>query len=366
MAVTFRSFSFSTRAALPGVLAEDHLAVTPDDLRLQRLVRQRVGEHPVGVDPRLVAERIVPDERLVRRDRDARKSPRRAGKARRAARSGSRGHLVQRFERHDDLFERSVPRPLAEAVDADVGGRDPDLARGERVRDREAEVVVAVDRPVGRTDPSRELFQVPAERERGHDPDRVGEDEPVGAGVLDLRIEALHEVERGPDRVLGHERDVESGVLRLADGRERGRDDLVLGHLQLVPEMDLARRDEDRDVRGATPDHGVDVPRHRAGRGEDLRREPGAGDPADRRRLVRGNDGNSGVDHGDSDVAQDGGDPELLLRREVDARHLFAVAERLVPELDRLREPSLARGGRVIILDELPVRHRAHRAARAR
>ena len=54
-------------------------------------------------------------------------------------------HVAARPDRHHDLFERGIAGPLADAVDGALdlprAGRDA----GQRVGDRQAEVVVAVD-----------------------------------------------------------------------------------------------------------------------------------------------------------------------------------------------------------------------------
>ena len=61
-------------------------------------------------------------------------------------------------------------------------------------------------------DPALELAQEPSEGQRGHDPDGVRDDQAVGARLGDATVEPLDEVERGADRVLRHEGDVEPGL----------------------------------------------------------------------------------------------------------------------------------------------------------
>ena len=55
-------------------------------------------------------------------------------------------HLAAHLERHHDLLERGVAGALADAVDRALDLARPGLHGGERVRDREPEVVVAVHR----------------------------------------------------------------------------------------------------------------------------------------------------------------------------------------------------------------------------
>ena len=59
--------------------------------------------------------------------------------------ASSRELAGPRPERHHDLLEGGVAGTLAEAVDRDLDLAGAGLDRGERVRRREAQVVVAVD-----------------------------------------------------------------------------------------------------------------------------------------------------------------------------------------------------------------------------
>ncbi len=334
------------------VLAEDHGAVAADPLRLERLVGERVGEDPVGVDPGLVREGVVADQRLVGGDRHPRQLLDQPRELVQLLRPDTGRVLVEGLQRHHDLLQRRVPRALAEPVDADVRGGDPRLDGGERIRGREAEIVVAVNRELLRVDPPGKLFEVPPERRRRHHADRVGDDEAVRPGVLDSPVEPLDEVERGADRVLGDEGDVQPGVLGTPDRGERRREDLVLRHLQLELEVDLARGDKDRDVRRPRVDHRLDVLRHRAGGGEDLGPQPGGGDKANGTGLFGRDDRDPRVEHADADLRQELGDLQLLLRREAYPGGLLAVPQGLVPKDEVLGKPAQPRGVRMVILDE--------------
>ena len=137
--------------ALPaGQLADRQLAAgEPDRLGRHDLVGQRVLDHAVLVDPRLVGERVAADDRLVRLDREAGQvahEPRRRGDLLGLDAAGELRELRRaRPEGHDDLLERRVAGALAEAVDRDLDLAGAGLDGGERVRGREPEVVVAVD-----------------------------------------------------------------------------------------------------------------------------------------------------------------------------------------------------------------------------
>ena len=52
--------------------------------------------------------------------------------------------VAARAQRHDDLFERGVAGPLADAVDGALDLRGAGAHRGQRVGRRQTEVVVAV------------------------------------------------------------------------------------------------------------------------------------------------------------------------------------------------------------------------------
>ena len=100
-------------------------------------------------------------------------------------------HVAARLDRHHDLFQRGVAGALAEAVD-----RALDLARaadhaGERVGDRQAEVVVAVgreDRLVGVRHPLEQHPDERAELLRRRVADGVG-DVDRGGARLDRRLD---------------------------------------------------------------------------------------------------------------------------------------------------------------------------------
>src|SRR3954447_18788045 len=103
-----------------GMLSERQRHAKADGLGVHDLVRPRVLEHPVLVDAGFVRERVRADDCLVRLHDvagGARDEPRRR---RDLARVEPRLHpevLGADVERHHDLFERRVPRALAEAVD---------------------------------------------------------------------------------------------------------------------------------------------------------------------------------------------------------------------------------------------------------
>ena len=94
-------------------------------------------------------ERVATDDRLVRLDRVAGEARDEAARARDLARddAGVQADVrLARVQQHHDLLERRVARALADPVDRALDLARARLDAGERVRDREPEVVVAVDR----------------------------------------------------------------------------------------------------------------------------------------------------------------------------------------------------------------------------
>ena len=270
----------------PGVLAERQRHRHADRAGIDDLVRPLVLEHPVLVDAGLVREGVRPDDGLVRLDDIA----------------GQRGHELRRgrdllgvdarvdaevvgadIQRDHDLLERRVARPLADPVDRALDLADAGLDGGERVRDREAEVVVAVR---GERDPA----------ELGTAPPRLGEERrvlvrqavPDGVGKIDHgrarldRDPADTRDERaiGASRVLARELDLVGAL-----GGVRDRPPRLLDHLRgLEPELLLhvqrARRDENVDPGAAR------IRERLAGRVEVV--TDGSGEGGDGRRLDGG------------------------------------------------------------------------------
>ena len=133
-----------------GVLAEhERVGLEPDGRRVHDLVGRALLEHAVLVDAGLVGERVAADDRLVRLHRVAGEARDQAARARDLARVDAGVQPADvggaRVQQHHDLLERRVARALADPVDRALDLPRARLQAGERVRDREAEVVVAVD-----------------------------------------------------------------------------------------------------------------------------------------------------------------------------------------------------------------------------
>jgi hypothetical protein len=150
---------------------------------------------------------------------------------------------------------------------------------------------------------------------------------------LDHRLDDAAEVVAvAPRRVLGGELDVVGEFPRPRDRGDRGGDDLVAGHLQLVLEVEIARRDERVDARPgralerlARP---VDVLVLRAAEGGDRRAAAhGLGHLANRLEVVVGGDRKAGLDHVDAELGQLFGEGDLLGDVHREPGRLLAVAQ---------------------------------------
>ena len=122
-----------------------------------------------------------------------------------------------RPEGHHDLLQRRVAGALAEAVDGDLHLAGTRLDGGQRVRRREAEVVVAVDAD-GRVaaDEVDDGADEPAELGRDRVAHGVGDVDGRGARLDDGLVDLEQERFLGPGRVLGGELDLRVRAQRLA------------------------------------------------------------------------------------------------------------------------------------------------------
>src|SRR5437879_4119518 len=133
----------------PGVLAEDQLVRRPPDvLGPHDLVRELLLQDAVLMDAGLVGEGVLADDRLVRLDVHARNVGEQPGGLEDLLGPDARldsEEVLPRPERHHDLLERRVARTLADPVDGALDLPGTVHERGQRVRHRLTEVVVAVD-----------------------------------------------------------------------------------------------------------------------------------------------------------------------------------------------------------------------------
>ena len=299
------------------------------------------------MDAGLVRERVATDDRLVRLHRVAGQARDQAARARQLRRVDARVQAdvgAARAQQHHDLLQRRVAGALADPVD-----RALDLARArqharERVRDRQAQIVVAVHRQRHVAQLRHQLVQprqVRLELVRHRVADGVGDVDRRGA-LVDRDLHDLSgELHVRARRVHRRELDVVQVLLGVRDRRARLALDVLARGLQLVDDVDVRRRDERVDARALGVAHrlprGVDVSDVRARQArDDRRRRLGdlARDALHRLEVARRGDREAGLDHVDAQARQLLGDLQLLGRVQRDARRLLAVAQRRVEDLD--------------------------------
>ena len=166
-------------------LGDEHVAGVADLRRVDVLEGAGVGLDPGGVQAGLVREGVLADVGLGRVRRAVEQLVDEVGGLGQAREPLRREHLDAHLQLQvgDDRDEVGVPGALADAVDRPLHLGRARFERGQRVRDRTAGVVVAVD-------PQRRPRQRFAhDRERGADLGRqraavgVAQDEPLRPGV---------------------------------------------------------------------------------------------------------------------------------------------------------------------------------------
>ncbi|MNJ40067.1 hypothetical protein D3C77_349520 [compost metagenome] len=315
-------------------------ALETDVLGTHDLVGAGVGQHAVLVDPGLVGEGVQADDRLVAGDDAFRHLAQGLGGPHQAAAlGGDRDAIAVRAgaQGHDDLFDRGVAGPFADAVDRAFDLTRPALDGGQGVGDGQTQVVVGVRREddvgVARPDDAVQIGEALTRLLGRGVADGVGHVQRLGARVGGGQQGLGQELRLGAEGVLGRELDVvehRGGVFH------RARDDgqhLVGAHPQLGRAVDRAGGQEDvaaamrlgRRSQGA--ERGVDVLLVGARQGGEDRPLDLARHAADAFLVARRGGGEAGLDHVHAQVAQDMGHLQLGLGRHGEARRLFAVAQ---------------------------------------
>ena len=332
------------------MLAEDELVGrAPDVLRLHDLVGELLLEHAVLVDARLVGERVLADDGLVRLHVDAgdvREQPRGAEDLFRFHAGLGAEVVLAGVQRHHDFFERGVAGPLADTVDGALHLPGAVHDSRERVGHRLAEVVVAVDGEHVRArvplepllDPRDPLAPLAGDGVA----DRVGDVDRARAGVDTGLEDITHVVEVGAGGVLRRELDVLAVAARMPD-RLHGR----LHHLgprlaQLVLEVDVGGRDERVDAGLRRVLHRLPAPvdvaqahaREPADRRGARERADLLGHLARRLEVLLGRDGEAGLDDVHVQARQLPGHLQLFHRVHREPGRLLAVTERGVEDDD--------------------------------
>ena len=219
------------------VAAQHQLRILPADvLRPHDFVGAAVLQHAVLVDAGFMRECVETDDRLVALDLDAgdpRQQPRRGQQLRRVQ-PGVRAVVAgAHLQRHRQLLHRRVAGTFADAVDGAFDLARTALDRGQRVRDGQAQVVVAVraeDHAVGAAHVGAQVFEQRADFAWRGVTDGVRHVERARAGFDGGLEDADQEFGFGAQRVLGGELHVLDVAARAGDAHHRVFDDLVFAH----------------------------------------------------------------------------------------------------------------------------------------
>ena len=129
-------------AALAGVLAEDEAMLAADELRIEALVVVGMLEQAVDMNAGLVREGALADHALLPRHGATGSAGDRRGKRRKPSQIDAGFDAVALAQAKHDLFQRRIPRPLAESIHRGIDVRRPGAHRSQRVGRRQAEVIV--------------------------------------------------------------------------------------------------------------------------------------------------------------------------------------------------------------------------------
>ena len=328
-----------------GVLTEHQRGARHADLlRSDDLVRQAVLQQAVLVDARFVRECIAAHDRLVRLGEDADDVGQELAGAEDLLRvhtalecHGVRAHPT----RHHDLLECGVAGAFPDAVDRALHLAGAGLDGGERVGDREAQVVVtmgaehhliAVRHAATHRAEHRAVF---GGQRVAHGIGQVDRPGPRRDRGLD---HAAQEVQVGARGVLGRELDV-VGVAPGATDRRLGASEAVgAADLKLVLEVEVRRGDEDVHPRSrgrpqrlpGEIDVAVVAPRQRRHRGP----SHGFGHAADGLLIALGRAREPGFDDVHAQGVELEGEAQLRLRRHGIAWRLLAIPQRGVEDAD--------------------------------
>ena len=206
------------------------------------------------VNPRLVREGVAADDRLVGLREHAGFVGQQAAGAHDLARVHAaleRDDLGPRPARHHDLLERSVAGALPDAVDGTLHLAGTGFDRGQRVRDCEAEVVVAMRAQhhfAGLGDALAHGPEQPGVLRRRRVAHRIRQVD-CGGSLRDRdRDDLAEKVQVAAGRVLGGEFDVSRVAAGAADGGASPFDARRAVDTQLLLEMEIRGRDEHVDA----------------------------------------------------------------------------------------------------------------------
>ncbi len=290
--------------------------------------------------PNSCGESVLADDGLVvlhRKRRDGRDEARGARDHRGVDVRPERHHVVARLDRHHDLFQRRVARPLAKPIDGAFDLACARLHAGEAVGDGQPQIVMAVggkDHPLCAGHALAQHGDDVYEFIRHRVAHRVGDVDGGRAGLDRGLHDAAQIVGFGPRRVHGRPFDIVDEIARAGDGGGHRLVNLIGVHIELVLPVQRRGSDEGVDAAALRIADGfagaVDVVGMGAGEAGD-HGVPGApGDFRDRLEIADGRGGKAGLDDIDAHLVENFGNLHLLFEVHGCAGTLLAVAQRRV------------------------------------
>ena len=243
------------QGVLAGVLAQHHGVFGNAHIGgAHDLIGQGVGQHTVLVNAGLMGKGIGAHDGLAGLDGNTGDVAQELAGAVDLLRVDAGLRLIEGssgLQRHGDLFQTCVARPLADAVDGalHLGGAGPDALQ--RVGNGHTQIVVAVDGDVHILDAVHILPQVADQIVHllgGGVAHGVGDIQCGGAGGNGPLIAPGQELPIGAGGVLGRELNIVAVVLGIGHHFADALEDLLAAHLQLIFHVDVAGGQEHMDA----------------------------------------------------------------------------------------------------------------------
>ena len=159
--------------------------------------------------------------------------------------------LLPHLERHDDLFERRVAGAFADTVDRALHLADAVLNSRQRVRDGQAEIVVAMRAQDGLVDVlhlAAKILDQQAVFFRRAVADGIRKIDGGCAGIDDGFGNLREEIDIGASGVFGGELDIVAKRPRVADALDGASESFFAGLVQFVFEVDVTGGEKDMDA----------------------------------------------------------------------------------------------------------------------
>ena len=216
-----------------------------------------VLQHAVLMNARLVRECVCTHDRLVALHHHARQLAHQAARRKQLLRLHARLQAIviaPHLQRHHQLFQRTIARPLADSIDRHFHPPRPALDCRQRIRHRQAQIVVAMHMHHHILQLRHMLVQIgqqPAELLRNREPHRVGNVDRGRPRRNDRANHLRQKLRLRPRRILRTELDVLAELARIRHTLHRLPHNLVLRLFQLELAVNRTRRQKHMDPRTA-------------------------------------------------------------------------------------------------------------------